>query len=122
MIWLTHIAQRRVGGTLVSLEPTDAQREAIAVWAIDCAVKHIGYNYLDFVAIALAQQRLNTIVNYDNPPWWVKRLSNPRRLICSQLADYAWDKAGVHLFADKRPAGLVSPNDLFMLSDPAYAV
>lgn len=76
------------------------------------------YGWPDIVAIILAQQRLGRWRRVDatkpigQQPWWVQRLSRTDRLICSELVDYALFLAGVHLFDDGRPFGLVSPGDL----------
>lgn len=122
MIWLTEISQLREDGSLVRLNPTDEQRTKIAQAAIDCAVKKIGYNYLDFFTIAFAQKRwFHQTIKYNlkDNPWFVqlllKRLSSPKHMICSQLSDYTWNQANLHLFADLRPTGLVSPEDLYLL-------
>ena len=91
-------------------------RQAIANFGIDCALKRVGYGYADFLAIALAQKRFHNLVPYDNPPWWVRELGRPDRLICSQLVDWCYQQAGVELFDDNRFPGLVSPADLYMLT------
>jgi hypothetical protein len=44
-----------------------------------------------------------------------KRLRSTRTLMCSQLVDAAYQAAGVQLFTDGRPAGAVSPGDLYIL-------
>jgi hypothetical protein len=90
---------------------TDAQRAAIAMAARSLTGR--GYNFLDLVAIGLAQRRLGHEVT--GREWWVQRLSTDNRLICSQLVDQAYLLAGVHLFADGRLPGLVSPGDLYAL-------
>jgi len=118
MIWLDPVDQLQADGALKSLEITDQQRMKIAAFAKDCAVKQIGYNYLDFLAIALAQKRFQVSPGEETwlrDEWWVKRLSNNKRLICSQLVDYCYSRAGIQLFADNRPNGLVSPADLYSL-------
>lgn len=76
------------------------------------AQRYLGesYNVLDIVAIALAQARLGHLVDGDE--WWVRRLSDPAHLICSQLCDQAYLDQGIHLFNDGRLPGLVSPGDL----------
>lgn len=100
---------------------SDFERQQIVFNAVNFAMNKIGYNYLDFVAIALAQQRFDQLVHYDpkDNPWWlnkaVDRLSRGDRLICSQLDDECYARSGVHLFQDNRPSGLVSPADLLSL-------
>lgn len=102
-------------GRLGDLTPTSAQRQQIT----SAALSYVGesYNALDIVAIGLAQRRLGRLVDGDE--WWVKRLSDNHRLICSQLVDAAYQAAGIHLFADGRLPGLVSPGDLLGLLQPA---
>lgn len=120
MYWDDDPEQLQLNETLRPLFLTDKDRTEIAAWARDCAIKKIGYNYLDFLAIGLAQKRFHKLINPARLRWWdrwvVNRLSRPDRLICSQLVDYAYAKASVHLFMDARPPGLVSPADLFSLS------
>lgn len=111
-VWLTHLDESGTG-LPVFLSPQN--RYAIVSWARSFAIKKVGYSYLDIVAIALAQRRIGEPIDPHNPPWWVKRLADPRHLICSQLVDYAYEKAGVHLFSDGRLPGLVSPADLLSL-------
>jgi hypothetical protein len=98
---------------------TDTQRSAIAAAAVGFADRHVGYGWLDIVAIALAQRRTFGLVHARAPlaeqPWWVQRIERMDRLICSQLVDLAYADAGVQLFDDGRIPGLVSPGDLWRL-------
>lgn len=71
------------------------------------------YGWADILAITLAQDRAGRHVN--SHTWWVRRINNWRRLICSQLVDVAYQEAGIHLFTDGRLPGLVSPGDLYRL-------
>lgn len=68
------------------------------------------YSFLDYLAIAAVRLRLPS-----------KRLrkyvANSGHMICSQLADEAWRRAGVQMFNDGRPAGLVTPGDINKLID-----
>jgi hypothetical protein len=101
-----------------ALTPTDEQRQLIVQAAIGMLDLH--YNVLDILAIGLAQRRFGHAVDGDE--WWVKRLSNDNRVICSQAVDLAYLKAGIHLFTDGergRLPGLVSPADLGSLLLPA---
>ena len=76
------------------------------------------YGWGDIVAIALAQKRLGKWRRLDaekpleQQPWWVRRLARTDRLICSELVDLSCHMAGVILFDDMRPFGLVSPGDI----------
>ena len=68
------------------------------------------YNFLDIGAQALVR-----VFHWHAPSWALKRLSSPARLQCAQLVDVAYEKAGIRLFKDGRPGGLVSPGDLYDL-------
>lgn len=114
------LGQRQPDGSLVPLPPlTDTQRQVI----VSNALSLVGtpYGFLDIVAIGIAQGRfhLGFLVDVNEPlhdqPWWVRRVTDQRTLICSQLVDLTYGRAGVELFADHRLPGLVSPNDLYGL-------
>jgi hypothetical protein len=63
------------------------------------------YSPLDYVAIGLLHLRL--------PSGWVrKRVQASGHMICSQLVDATFERAGIHLFDDGRLPGDVSPADL----------
>lgn len=66
------------------------------------------YSFLDYFAIGAVRLRLPS-----------KRLrayvASTRHLICSQLADEAYRRAGVELFSDGRPTGQVTPGALYKL-------
>lgn len=81
---------------------------------------HIPYNWIDLVAIGIAQKRWNDDIRNDwlagkDVPWWVSRVSDDKRDICSQLCDVYYNQNGKHLFSDNRLPGLVSPGDLYAL-------
>lgn len=86
---------------------TDNQRTEIAAWGLS----RVGtpYSWLDCVEIGLVD-RFGWA-----PRWMRRRLRSDRTLMCSQLVTAAYDAAGVHLFDDGRPAGGVSPGDLYDL-------
>ena len=86
---------------------TDEQRPAVAAWG----KAHIGtpYSWLDDAAIGLAD------LFHWVPGILRKRLASTSTLMCSQLVDAAYAAAGVQLFPDGRPAGAVSPGDLYTL-------
>jgi len=92
------------------------QRGAIKTAAL--ADRGVGYGYLDIAAIAFVQKRWHD-GKFDPggrfSRWCERRISNMHYLICSQLVDQCYQAAGVHLFTDGRPAGLVSPGDLYTL-------
>jgi cell wall-associated NlpC family hydrolase len=64
------------------------------------------YAWLDYVAIAGAEWKV---------PGWQRlrsRVDGKGQFLCSSLVDRAYERAGVHLFSDQRPAGQVTPADL----------
>lgn len=110
------------GSSYVPYVLSEWQRQHIAHTALMLADNKVGYGYRDYLAIALAQQRLGYVINpakIDNKieRWVLDQLSRPDRLICSQLVDYCYQCANVELFDDKRPTGLVSPADLYALTE-----
>jgi hypothetical protein len=93
-----------------TLTPNDTQRQQIvAFWESKVGT---WYNVLDLFAIAIAQKRFGNHIAELSKSWWVKRLSNGKNFICSQLMDAGYESVGIHLFTDGRPTGLVSPEDL----------
>src|SRR6185503_20411993 len=91
------------------LTPNDEQRAAIVeFWESKIGKK---YNWIDLLAIGLAQKRFGNSLHRLSKTWWVKRLSKDNRYICSQLMDAGYENVGIHLFTDGRPEGLVSPQD-----------
>lgn len=79
---------------------------------IEAALNLVGtpYNFMDIFA-----QLLVRTFHWKAPHWALKRISSAKRLQCAQLVDVAYATAGVVLFADGRPAGLVAPSDLLAL-------
>lgn len=66
------------------------------------------YSFVDYLSIALAYYRIR--------PRWVREfVADSGHLICSQLVDEAYLRAGVHLFDDGRLPGDVTPGDLWKL-------
>jgi hypothetical protein len=113
----THINGYLGPNTMWSKMPlTDEQRTAAAVAA--ASLVGVPYGWSDYLAITLAQkrlgkwQRVNAELPMEKQPWWVRRLGRTDRLICSELVDFALFLAGIHLYDDGRPFGLVSPGDL----------
>lgn len=89
------------------LYPYDNDEPAVRSLVIDIArgLKGIPYNYLDYVAIALE--------HFDIRPKMVtNRVRRQDRLICSQLVDFVYNMAGIHLFKDGRLPQDVTPADL----------
>jgi uncharacterized protein YycO len=88
---------------------TDYERQVI----VSTGYSLIGtpYSFLDYGSIALA--------TFGVRPRFVRDfVSNTDHMICSQLVDFAYDMAGVHLFSDGRIPGDVTPGDLYRLLQP----
>lgn len=82
---------------------TDEQSQVI----VNEARKLVGtpYGFSDYVALALARFGIK-------PKWLARYVENNGRLICSQLADLVYSRAGIHLFDDGRLPNEVTPGDL----------
>lgn len=66
------------------------------------------YSFLDYVALAL--------IRYAGGSGWLGRyLQSREHMICSQICDAAYLRAGVHLFDDGRLSQDVTPGDLARL-------
>ncbi|MFJ6636599.1 hypothetical protein ACIQMR_35325 [Streptomyces sp. NPDC091376] len=77
---------------------------------VDAARELVGtpYSFLDYVSIGLAHFRVR--------PTWVRDfIADTGHMICSQLVDEVYLRAGVHLFDDGRLPGDVTPGDLWKL-------
>lgn len=66
------------------------------------------YGFSDYLALALHRFHLPI-------PGLRRKIASPGSLICSQLVDLAYQRAGVQLFADGRFSGFVTPADLAAL-------
>lgn len=97
---LTDYANRAIYS---SIDLTDAQRQAIVVQARK--LEGLPYSFLDYLAIALARFRIR-------PKWLTKFIADKGHMICSQLVDFCYMRAGVHLFNDGRLPQEVTPGDL----------
>lgn len=91
----------------IPLTATDRARiAAAAIWLVGTP-----YSFLDYASIALAHYRIR--------PRWVRDfVADSGHLICSQLVDEVYLRAGVHLFDDGRLPGDVTPGDLWKLLHP----
>lgn len=89
---------------------TDAQRAAVASNAR--GFLGVPYSFLDYVSLALVHfhVRPRCVLNY---------VGRTNHVICSQLVDAAYQKAGLQMFKDGRFNGDVTPQDLAkVLSGP----
>jgi hypothetical protein len=81
------------------------QRIRLAVTAEAHKLIGVGYSFLDYFALAALHLHL--------PSGWVRRrVEKSGHMICSQLCDAVFDRAGIHLFTDGRLPGDVMPSDL----------
>lgn len=85
------------------LELTDQQRADI----VKAALSLVGtpYSFVDYLQLAL----LHFGIKWD---WLRKRIADRGHMICSQLVDECYLRAGVHLFDDGRWPQDVTPGDL----------
>jgi hypothetical protein len=83
---------------------TDEQRATIVSEAR--ALEGLPYSFLDYLAIALARFGIK-------PKWLQRYIANTGHMICSQLCDEVYRRAGIHLFNDGRLSQEVTPGDLF---------
>lgn len=88
-----------------NIDLTNPQRYVI----VAAAQRFVGtpYNFLDIAAQAVVR-----LFRWHAPQWALDRVSRTDRLQCAQLVDECYMEAGVHLFPDGRPEGMISPEDL----------
>lgn len=93
------------GAVYSSLPLTDAQRANIV--AAGRSLAGTPYSWVDYVAIGFQRLRLpfKGLRDY---------VADSGHMICSQLVDAAYQRAGIDLFADRAP-GNVTPGDLARL-------
>jgi cell wall-associated NlpC family hydrolase len=85
---------------------TDGQRAAVAGAAR--GFLGVPYGFGDYLSLALLRFHVR-------PGWVKRRVASNRTMICSQLVDASLLAAGVHLYADGRIPGDVTPGDLWEL-------
>jgi uncharacterized protein YycO len=85
---------------------TDRTRAAIAANAL--SLVGTPYSFADYGSLALARFHVR-------PSWVTDFVADTGHMICSQLVDEAYLRAGVHLFDDGRIPGDVTPGDLWRL-------
>ncbi|MFE5828709.1 hypothetical protein ACFQ8W_00310 [Streptomyces sp. NPDC056508] len=121
-----HIVQAMPGGA--ELIPLEEASEPV-VWSTDRLPEHVTwaqrkaiveaahdlvgtpYSFLDYASIGLAHFRIR--------PRWVREfVADTGHMICSQLVDEVYLRAGIHLFSDGRLPGDVTPGDLWYLLHP----
>ncbi len=85
------------------VELTPSQRLDIMHYAR--SYQGIPYSFVDYLSILLARFKMR-------PMWLQQYIGTAKHMICSQLVDRAYLRAGVHLFDDGRISGDVTPADL----------
>ncbi|MGY5125009.1 hypothetical protein [Streptomyces nigrescens] len=83
---------------------TEQQRTALCTAAT--AYVGVPYSFLDYLAIAAHRFHLPL-------PGLRRYVASTRHMICSQLVDQVYQDAGIHLFADGRWPGYVTPMALY---------
>lgn len=87
----------------IQLNLTDEQRKHIVT--IARSLEGLPYSFLDYLALALARFGIR-------PKWLLNYIKNTGHMICSQLCDEVYRRAGIHLFNDNRLPQDVTPGDL----------
>lgn len=82
---------------------SDRQREAVCQAARKC--EGVPYSFLDYVGLALHRLHIPA-------PGLRKYIASTGHMICSELVDYCYLQAGLHMFSDGRWPGYVTPADL----------
>jgi len=83
---------------------TGQQRVDVAM--IGREFEHVPYSFLDYAAIAAHRLHVPGAILLR------RYVRSTKHLICSQLVDAAYARAGVHLFDDGRWPGYVTPSEL----------
>ncbi len=82
---------------------TEGQRRVVVNEAR--MLRGVPYSFIDYMALALAR--------FGVKPQWLRRyISNKGHMICSQLVDEVYRRAGVKIFKDGRLPQDVTPGDL----------
>jgi len=85
---------------------TEEQRACIVAHAR--TLEGLPYSFLDYLAIALARFGIK-------PKWLIRFIVDKGHMICSQLCDEVYRRAGIHLFNDNRLPQEVTPGDLLYI-------
>lgn len=81
---------------------TDEQRAIIVATARN--LEGTPYSFLDYLFLLLYRLRIRI-------PWITKRVESNEHMICSQLVEYAYEKAGIDLVPNSKP-NYVTPGKL----------
>ncbi len=98
---------------ILDIPLTQKQREDIARYA--SSLEGVKYGFSGYLYIVLASFGIR-------PAWLLKYVKHNGRFICSSLADYVYNMAGIKLFDDGRIFQDVSPSDLANLNYAKFNV
>lgn len=87
----------------IQMELTDEQRALIVKEAR--ALDGLPYSFLDYLALALTRFGIR-------PKWLRNYIKDTGHMICSQMCDEVYRRAGINLFNDGRMPQDVTPGDL----------
>lgn len=93
----------RAAATFSDWPLTDQQRDSVVYHAR--LLVGTPYSVLDYLSLALVRLGIR-------PAWLRRYVANTGHLICSQLVDEVYLRAGIHMFHDGRFPGDVTPGDL----------
>lgn len=92
-----------------SWDLSDETRHAIVMIAL--GLTGTPYSVLDYFSLALHRLHIR--------PWWLERyVASTRHMICSQLVDHVYERAGVHLFHGRSPGDVTPARLLQVLKGP----
>ncbi|QIN94086.1 enoyl-CoA hydratase/carnithine racemase-like [Streptomyces phage Wakanda] len=100
---ITPLSEYRGKAVFSNLSLTDEQRATVV--REGRALKGVPYSFLDYLALALAHFGFK-------PKRLRKYITNKGHMICSQLVDEVYRRAGIHMFNDGRLPQDVTPGDL----------
>lgn len=100
---LAHVLGRRPLAFSWALPLTEAQRADVVDHAR--ALAGVGYGFGSYLHLALLRAGIRS-------RWLDARIRRSGAMICSQLVDEVYRRAGIVLFDDGRPAHEVTPGDL----------
>lgn len=103
---LDQYAGRPIAWSTGKVGLTDEQR--VSVVAAARSFIGVPYGIRDYIALFLWHFHLRL-------PWARRVMASRTSMICSELCDFAYQAAGVQLFADGREPGDVTPADLAAL-------
>lgn len=102
--WLTRRMRVGPGFGYARLPISEVQRAEIAAYAP--TLRGTPYSFADYASLAALHVGVR-------PRWLRDYVAGTGHMICSQLVDHTYSRAGVRLFLDGRPSQDVTPGALF---------